>query len=71
MPNITIALTYASMTIYTLAKYTDTRVKTIEQHYEHLNPKKQADVIAGKRYVPKSVETESAEESQPKLKVVK
>jgi hypothetical protein len=59
------------MTVYTLSKHTGISVKMIEQHYGHLNPKMQADVITGRRYVPTSVETESAEENQPKLKVVK
>ena len=65
------ALLKERMDVYTLAKQMGTSVKMIEMHYGHLNPSMQADVIAGKRYVPKPVETESTEENQPKLKVVK
>lgn len=47
MPNITIALTYASMTIYTLSKHMGTSVKMIEQHYGHVQLRKKAHAIAG------------------------
>ena len=46
-----------------------TSVKMIEQHYGHLNPAMKADVIAGKRYVPKPVETASTAEEAAKLAV--
>jgi hypothetical protein len=47
------------MDVYTLAKQMGTSVKMIEVHYGHLNPTMQADVIAGKRHVPKPVEKAS------------
>lgn len=53
--------------MYTLAKQMGTSVKMIEQHYGHLNPTMQADVIAGKRYVPKPVEMESTADEQATL----
>ena len=62
------------MDVYTLARQMGTSVKMIEQHYGHLNPAMKADVIAGKRYVPKPVETAStagaAPKPKPKLEVI-
>ena len=46
-----------------------TSVKMIEQHYGHLNPALKADVIAGKRYAKREVETEGTKLA--KLRVVK
>jgi hypothetical protein len=43
----------------------------IEMHYGHLNPTMQADVIAGKRHVPKPVEIEISVETKPKLEGIK
>jgi integrase len=63
------ALLKERMDVYTLAKQMGTSVKMIEQHYGHLNPTMQADVIAGKRYVPKPVETASTAEEAAKLAV--
>jgi hypothetical protein len=57
------------MDVYTLAKQMGTSVKMIEQHYGHLNPALKADVIAGKRYVKREVETEVTKST--KLRVVK
>jgi integrase len=57
------------MDVYTLAKQMGTSVKMIEQHYGHLNPALKADVIAGKRYVKREVETVVTKLT--KLKVVK
>jgi integrase len=57
------------MDVYTLAKQMGTSVKMIEQHYGHLNPALKADVIAGKRYVKREVETEVTKLT--KLRVVK
>ena len=57
------------MDVYTLAKQMGTSVKMIEQHYGHLNPALKADVIAGKRYVRREVETEVTKLT--KLRVVK
>ena len=57
------------MDVYTLAKQMGTSVKMIEQHYGHLNPALKADVIAGKRYTKREVETEGTKLA--KLRVVK
>jgi len=57
------------MDVYTLAKQMGTSVKMIEQHYGHLNPALKADVIAGKRYTKREVETEVTKLA--KLRVVK
>ncbi len=57
------------MDVYTLAKQMGTSVKMIEQHYGHLNPALKADVIAGKRYAKREVETEVTKLA--KLRVVK
>ena len=68
------ALLTDKMDVYTLARQMGTSVKMIEQHYGHLNPAMKADVIAGKRYVPKPVETAStagaAPKPKPKLEVI-
>jgi integrase len=66
-----LALLKERMDVYTLAKQMGTSVKMIEQHYGHLQPSQQADVIAGKRMTPrKTVETKKVEVTS-KLKVVK
>lgn len=44
-----------------------TSVKMIEVHYGHLNPTMQADVIAGKKHVPKPVETANTTNDETKL----
>jgi len=57
------------MDVHTLAKQMGTSVKMIEQHYGHLNPTMQADIIAGKRHAPKPVETTSTNNVEAKLDV--
>jgi hypothetical protein len=41
----------------------------IEVHYGHLNPTMQADIIAGKRHVPKPVDTAKTTDDTAKLDV--
>jgi hypothetical protein len=48
-----------------------TSVKMIEQHYGHLQPSQQADVIAGKRMTPRKTTSVKRTETPTKLKVVK
>ena len=64
------------MDVYTLAKQMGTSVQMIEQHYGHLHPAQQADVIAGARMGNRAQKTAqstqvSEKKSKPKLKVVK
>jgi hypothetical protein len=59
------------MDVYTLAKQMGTSVKMIEVHYGHLNPTMQADVIAGKRHVPKPVDTAKTTDDTAKLEAKK
>jgi integrase len=66
-----LALLKERMDVYTLAKQMGTSVKMIEQHYGHLQPSQQADVIAGKRMVPRKTTAVKRTETQNKLKVVK
>jgi integrase len=59
------------MDVYTLAKQMGTSVQMIEQHYGHLHPAQKADIIAGKKMGTNKAARSQANESKPKLKVVK
>jgi integrase len=65
------ALLKERMDVYTLAKQMGTSVKMIEVHYGHLNPTMQADVIAGKRHVPKPVDIAKTTDDTAKLEAKK
>ena len=65
------ALLKERMDVYTLAKQMGTSVKMIEQHYGHLQPSQQADVIAGKRMGARKTTAAKKAETPTKLKVVK
>ena len=56
--------------VYTLATQMGTSVKMIEQHYGHMKPRMQAEMIAGKRHVAKKAESAAVAE-KPKLERVK
>ena len=65
----TMALTYDTMSIYTLCKQMGTSVKMIETHYGHVLLRKKAHEIAGRKYQIKTAQVpqapQSTQETQP------